>query len=180
MPVVERRNKDKDPIARVASKILERARRYSLSFESDNFDEVMRLSLLDRLLSGLGAACVYYKPYLKSEGENESVYFAEIQTHYIHYTDFGFTPTARVWSEVTEAWKRCYFNKTELKERFPEIWNEIPLDASAKRNPFDDDIEETEDKALVYEFWHYVQEAISQLFLIYQHFLIVVYHDPQY
>lgn len=57
---VSRRNKDADPVARTAARILERA----LQFEIDqypDFDESIRLAILDRLLPGRGVVWVRFE-----------------------------------------------------------------------------------------------------------------------
>lgn len=56
---VERRYKDKDPVARTASQILERALQYEIDHYSD-FDSSLRCVILDRLLPGRGVAWVRF------------------------------------------------------------------------------------------------------------------------
>jgi len=56
---VERRYKDKDPVARTASQILERALQYEIDHYSD-FDSSLRCAILDRLLPGRGVAWVRF------------------------------------------------------------------------------------------------------------------------
>lgn len=59
-PVVTRRFNDADPVARVASEILERALSYSLDVQ--DFDGVMRQSSLDYVLLGRGQGWERYEP----------------------------------------------------------------------------------------------------------------------
>jgi hypothetical protein len=56
---VERRWKDKDPVARTASTILERALQYEIDNNSD-FDHSIKLAVMDRLLPGRGVAWVRF------------------------------------------------------------------------------------------------------------------------
>jgi hypothetical protein len=56
---VERRWKDKDPVARTASVILERALQYEIDNNSD-FDHSIKLAVMDRLLPGRGVAWVRF------------------------------------------------------------------------------------------------------------------------
>jgi hypothetical protein len=56
---VERRWKDKDPVARTASVILERALQYEIDNNTD-FDHSIKLAVMDRLLPGRGVAWVRF------------------------------------------------------------------------------------------------------------------------
>jgi hypothetical protein len=60
LPVVERRFKDKDPIARGAAQMLERGLRNEI--EVCGFDEAMQQAGLDYLLAGRGTVWVRYEP----------------------------------------------------------------------------------------------------------------------
>src|SRR5690349_203643 len=59
-PIAERRYKDKDPVGRAASMILERALRYEM--EPSGFDDAADLSVMDYLLPGRGVMWVRYVP----------------------------------------------------------------------------------------------------------------------
>ena len=61
-PIVERRYKDRDPIGRTASEILERSIEYTLDNVNDFF-YVMRLAIQDYELPGLAAVWVRYEPH---------------------------------------------------------------------------------------------------------------------
>jgi hypothetical protein len=61
---VARRNKDRSPIARTASAILQRALQYELEFYND-FDSGMRNAIQDRLLCGRGVCWMRYEPHYK-------------------------------------------------------------------------------------------------------------------
>ena len=67
-PTVLRKYKDRDPQARAASEVLERAVKYDLS--DGNFDDVMRKVRDDFLLFGRGQAWVRYKPTFVEEPLN--------------------------------------------------------------------------------------------------------------
>lgn len=60
-PDVSRRYKDKDPVGRVASLLLERCLEYEIEQYSD-YDATIRAALLDRLLPGRGTAWIRYEP----------------------------------------------------------------------------------------------------------------------
>jgi len=63
LPVAERRFKDKDPVGRSASTILERALRNEI--EINGFDEAMQQSVSDYLLPGRGTVWVRYEPEIE-------------------------------------------------------------------------------------------------------------------
>ena len=64
-PDVERRFRDADPVARLASTLLERALAYTV--DSHDFDCVMESVVEDRLLPGRGVARVLYIPHFGDE-----------------------------------------------------------------------------------------------------------------
>src|SRR5438552_6764260 len=70
--VVRRRYNDKDPIARVASTILERAINFSL--DTGDFHSVFKKVRDDFLLYGRGIARVYYEPTYSTKGDTEEDY----------------------------------------------------------------------------------------------------------
>lgn len=63
-PEVSRRFKEKDPVARAASTLLERAIAYTL--DTQDFDDVMNGAVQDRLLPGRGVTWVRYVPTMES------------------------------------------------------------------------------------------------------------------
>jgi len=70
-PDVSRRFRDNDPIARVASMMLERALEYEIEHYGD-YKSAMNASVLDRLLGGRGTSWVRYEPHITGQAkENE-------------------------------------------------------------------------------------------------------------
>lgn len=59
---VSRRNKDEDPVARTAARILERALQYEID-EYPDFDQHVRAAILDRLLPGMGVTWVRFEQF---------------------------------------------------------------------------------------------------------------------
>ncbi len=62
-PEVARRFKDKDPVGRVASDVLERALEHCIA--SCDFKQIIRSALLDRLLPGRGLIWARYVPHMR-------------------------------------------------------------------------------------------------------------------
>lgn len=70
--MVERRFKDRDPVGRAASEILERC--LDTEIETSGFHPTMKRAVLDRLLPGRGTVWVRYEPHIKTmapEGSQE-------------------------------------------------------------------------------------------------------------
>jgi hypothetical protein len=147
---VERRWKDKDPVARTAATILERALQYEIDNNSD-FDHSIKLAVMDRLLPGRGVNWVRFETKSvetinegmeKPEGEVTEDYsdtqgvemYGEqpeknIETtpvDYVYWEDFRCTP-ARTWEEVTWCARRVYMSKEEVVKRFGEEFKDINL-----------------------------------------------------
>lgn len=177
-PEVTRRYKDKDPVARVASILLERCLQYEVEMYSD-YASAMENSIQDRLLPGRGMAWVRYEPKMKevslpgmraAQEEvqiTEDVEAEERQTtaevidyeccpvDYVHWKDFGHN-IAPTWEEVYLVWRRVPLDRKELVERFgKEIGNQIPLDQKFMMEDGAVTTPESEamQKAMIYELW---------------------------
>lgn len=150
---VERRWKDKDPVARTSATILERALQYEIDHNPD-YDHAIKSAVLDRLLPGRGVAWVRFEsksvetiesPEMQAaeesapemqEGTKEpsvemyagqpEVNVETTPTDYVYWEDFRCTP-ARTWEEVTWCARRVYMSKEEVIERFGEEFKNITL-----------------------------------------------------
>ena len=173
-PEVSRRYKDKDPVGRVASMILERALEYEVEAYPD-YENAVRNSVEDRLLPGRGIAWVRYMPVMKDvempydgmdseEGTQISedtpktypvIDYECSPCDYVAWKDFGHN-LSRTWEEVSMVWRIVPMNREELVERFgEEIGEQIPLDM--KSGGRDADTASPEElakmKANIYELW---------------------------
>lgn len=168
-PDVSRRYKDNDPVGRVASLILERALEYEVMHYPD-FGSTLRSATYDRFLGGRGTAWVRYEPTFRQEqsayaeaqlsedveAESQAAQVLDFEaapTDYIHWKDFGHD-VARTWEEVTMVWRRVYLTRDMLRDRFPDMADKIPLDAS----PMDKDNRVVDPdgvgkRAMIYEIW---------------------------
>ena len=166
-PDVSRRFKDNDPVARVASMLLERALDFEIT-HSEDFSHSLTACVYDRFLGGRGTTWVRYEPVIESqqfqvsetdedtESEGEYLDIEQAPVDYVHWRDFGHQ-YGRTWAEVNCVWRRVYMNRDALKERFPEdqfdmLWKQIPLDASPDE-PRQKMTEGTVKQALIYEVW---------------------------
>jgi hypothetical protein len=180
-PDVSRRFRDNDPIGRVASMMLERALEFEIEHYGD-YKSAMNNAVLDRLLGGRGVSWVRYEPHIVGEEtadgapedgysvtedsdeaetpegmENENQERIEYEcapVDYVHWKEFGHSPGARTWEEVTAVWRKVYMSRSALVERFgEELGYQIPLDTkpSDDKNsykPMDGQYE-----AVIYEIW---------------------------
>ena len=171
-PQVERRFKDANHVARVASEVLER----SLAFNIDEYDfpDAVRSVVMDYLLPGRGQVWVRYEPFMApaapvageqvanvgangvGQGAPDEVVYERVVCDYVHWKDFGHT-VARRWAEVRAVWRKVYMTRAELVDRFGEdVGAKVALDytpehfAEAAKGGSEN---ETFKKAVVYEVW---------------------------
>jgi hypothetical protein len=179
-PDVSRRFRDNDPIARVASMMLERALDYEITHYSD-YSSAMKQSVQDRLLGGRGTSWVRYEPHIvgsqeddipedgleitsnTDEAETEGGIFREDQERieyecapvdYVYWRDFGHT-IARTWEEVTAVWRKVYMGRPALVDRFGEdLGGKIPLDTKPDNTKtYNEKMGEGASEACIYEIW---------------------------
>jgi len=178
-PDVSRRFRDNDPVGRVASMMLERALEFEIEHYGD-YKSAMNNSVLDRLLGGRGVSWVRYEPHFAvdevgepedgfqvTEDSDESetpegqanenperIEYECCPVDYVHWKEFGHSPGARTWEEVTSVWRKVYMTRPALVERFgEELGYKIPLDTKPQDDknsykPMDGQYE-----AVVYEIW---------------------------
>jgi hypothetical protein len=147
-PVVVRRFKQKDPMARFASEVLERA--LIGEAERAKLDWALRRVRDDMLLGGRGQLWVR-----ADEDPSQG-----IATHfdYVHWRDFYHDPQ-RTWAEVQWVARRVYMTKRELADRFFEgdmtLAAKVGLDNSAGRDgdEYEPSGAKGQAKASVYEIW---------------------------
>ena len=191
VPQVSRRFKDRDPVARSASELLERAASYEV--ERMNMDSVLRTVRDDVLLPGRGTAWVRYEADISSgpdddapvaEGnddaadapaQTESVTGQRVIVDYVPWRQFLHNP-ARTWEEVWWVAKVNYLDEQAGKKRFGKAWNtaKVALDhgATSKNNDLQDNNatdRSTKPRATVYEIWckrtgkvHFIAKAAEQ------------------
>ena len=175
---VKRRFADpNDDVARVAGEILQRLLNTDIERDSDTYAEALENALSDRLLPGLGVVrCRYEAEFEDKEnpaitredpetGEMEELapaYKESVKSYeyvdidYVHWRDFRWSP-CRTWDEVRWIAFRAPMTRDQLKERFPEHADLIPL--SANRDKSKDTLQDASEKnqawqrAEVWEIW---------------------------
>jgi hypothetical protein len=83
----------------------------------------------------------------------EQIEYECTPTDYVHWKDFGHS-SARTWEEVGQVWRWVYMTKEALKERFPDKWQNIPLDSGPDPlNVYTKANRINNDKAKICELW---------------------------
>lgn len=106
-PQAQRRYRDRDPVARLASMLLERG--LQTSCEMYDFDDTMDQAARDRLLPGRGQVWVSYAP----EITNDVLTYEMVLASYVPWQDFLHS-VARTWEEVRWVARRFYKSRREL------------------------------------------------------------------
>lgn len=169
-PIVTRRFKDKDKVARKAGEMIERGLVYDL--DKEDFNAVMRKGRDDLLLYSRGTSWNRYDaefepmmddagaPQMDEEGKPlERITSEKVKTEFVHWYDFGHA-FGRVWEEVPQVWRKVYMDRKELIARFGEkIGKAIPLDHGPKSNDTTEH-KDAKTKATVYELWDKISKKV--------------------
>ncbi|MBB2671053.1 UNVERIFIED_ORG: hypothetical protein GGE44_000594 [Rhizobium esperanzae] len=171
-PVVERRFKDADPIARIASEIVER----NLAFtgEEADLDSIMRAVRDDFLLCARGTVWLRYEADFEpldmgvapseppAEGRLpgemgatlEAIADERVCVDYVHWSDFLHSP-ARRWKDVTWVARRVPMTDEELQKRFGReaIASGAAQPAASGKGASQAERLENEGKTHVWEIW---------------------------
>ncbi|WP_179038986.1 hypothetical protein [Rhizobium leguminosarum] len=179
-PVVERRFKDAQPVARMASELVERNLAY-MGDEAD-IDSIMRAVRDDFLLCARGTVWLRYEADFEpldmgvqpsdppanggllpgglpgGMGENgvppEAVTDERVCIDYVHWSDFLHSP-ARRWKDVTWVARRVPMTDEELEKRFgPDAMTSLSAQAAgSNKGSNQTERAENEGKTHVWEIW---------------------------
>ncbi|ARO23033.1 hypothetical protein CO659_20980 [Rhizobium sp. S9] len=169
-PVVERRFKDAEPVARIASEIVER----NLAYTGDeaDLDSIMRAVRDDFLLCARGTVWLRYEadfepldmgvepsnpPADGLPGEMgaalETIADERVCIDYVHWSDFLHSP-ARRWKDVTWVARRVPMTGEEMEKRFGRAAMASGADAAgARKGESQAERAENEGKTHVWEIW---------------------------
>ena len=147
---VERTNRDNDPIARIASMVLERMANKII--DVDDFKQALDGAKLDAELSNMGVIWVSYDPQDKNGLLKENIKF-----EFIEHSDFLWQKS-KSWSDCEWVARRKRLTEEDFKEQYPKISPESLVKDSAydkleESNIIDCD-DKTEQTISVYEIWH--------------------------
>ncbi|HEV2160236.1 hypothetical protein [Bradyrhizobium sp.] len=143
VPVVVPRFKDRKPVPRAASELLERST--SVGFELEDIDGLMRAVRDDLTVVARGCAWVRYETNDDGKGQRVCFDFAD-RKDFLH-------PMARTWKEVPWVSKRSWLTEDAMEKRFKKHSGNAYEKASYEIRK-DDNGRESEKKAGVWEIWH--------------------------
>ncbi|MBB2709657.1 hypothetical protein N2597_08080 [Rhizobium sophoriradicis] len=168
-PVVERRFKDSQPVARMASELVER----NLAFTADDadLDSVMRAVRDDFLLCARGTVWLRYEadfepidmgvePSAADDGMGddpvsplEAITDERVCIDYVHWSDFLHSP-ARRWKDVTWVARRVPMTDQEFDKRFPDGRASLAANgAGSNHGTNQTERAQNEGKTYVWEIW---------------------------
>lgn len=147
VPVVVPKFKDRRPLHRVASELLERS--CITAFDLADIDQVMMLVRDDLAIVGRGVPWVRYETQEESDGPTE-----RICIEHKHRKDFLHDP-ARNWSEVGWVSGAAYLSKREMRKRFYKTSGDAYQNAeyAVRKEDKDNGAADNRQKAKVWEIW---------------------------
>lgn len=159
-PDIRRRYADKDPVGKVAARVLERA--VSHAIDVHDFESVMRAAVLDMVLPGRGGARVRYQPVLDDSG---ALVGQDVVAEHFDWQDFTHGP-GRQWDEVPWVAFELRLTREQLIDQFGNIGKTMELDLCTTDDARDRDKRDVPDifkRATVYEIWD--KQAREVLFI---------------
>lgn len=153
-PDVRRRFRDADPLGKAVSELLERCLVYSV--ENGDFDECIKLDVLDDLLPGRGISRIRYIPTIEKTGDDEALDFEQVKTEHINWEDYRQGP-AKTYAKVLWKGYRHQFTKDEVTERFGQeiaekLKFEVPDDEDVKKKN-NEDLQQIFSTVEMWEIW---------------------------
>jgi hypothetical protein len=143
VPVVVAKFKDRKPILRHASEVLERS--LISSFDQEDINETMMAIRDDLAISARGV------PWLRLEDDEEGS--QKVCYDHLDRKDF-LHGVARKWKEVPWVARCVYLNREKMQARFEEASGKAWLEATYEECKKDGEDYTAEKKAKVYEMWH--------------------------
>jgi hypothetical protein len=138
-----------DNISRVACMVTARVLDYETMCAPD-FREAIDLSILDRLVPGLGQAWCSFD--IDTDKDDNPIQGTEkILVEHLFWKDFGWEPAKR-WSKVGYVWRKLHLNKEDFVKKFGEEMFALVGAPNTTRDDYDmQDVDK--DKICVYEIW---------------------------
>ncbi|WP_434733755.1 hypothetical protein NL154_05655 [Rhizobium sp. YTUHZ044] len=154
VPVVVPRFKDRRPLYRVASELLERA--LVVALERGDMNGLMMLIRDDLNIVGRGSPAVRYESKAESDGPTERICF-----DFKDRKDFLHEP-ARNWREVGWVANASYLTKKEMRKRFRKTSGDAYQDAvyNVQREDKDNGAGDNRMKAKVWEVWSRTENKV--------------------
>lgn len=150
VPVIVPRFKDRKPIPREASKVLERCS--ITNFEQEDIDTTMRLVRDDLLWFAQGVCRVWY------EAGGNGAQYARIQ--HVDRKDFLRNTSARYWHEVEMVAFASWLTKAKAKKRFEKVSGKAYTSAKYAKQKMANGETEYETTACFWEIWDKAENRI--------------------
>jgi hypothetical protein len=153
-----------DQVARIASEMVTRVLNADIEAAGEDFSSVLRGTLQDRLIPGLGVARIRYSCDIAEEEVEETDVKEEakqeewIDDVYVPWQDVSWSP-CRYWSEMRWLAFRIYKDKKEVKEFLKDekdgdkIAEDLDYDSKAPLENASQRTSETWDKCEIWEIW---------------------------
>lgn len=152
VPVVSRRFKDSDPVARAASMILQRALIYEI--DEQGLHQLIRKAVLDFILTARGVVWARFEPNISDDDEAGDDGSEEVEWDFVHRDDF-FQGPGGYWRDVPWVGRRVRMTRAAGIKRFGRRFRDVNMswvphhvDASTI-----DDRDEVIRRAEVVEIW---------------------------
>ena len=150
--IAERRHRDRDPVGRIASEVIQRAANEEI--ERNGFKDAMDQVVLDVLLVGRGVPWVRFEADKTADGVADE----RIMLDYVHWSDFAHSPE-RNWAAVERrGWvaRRTLLTRAEGRKRFGPQFSKVPMSTSSRTSETLSERERdgsTDKYAEVWEIW---------------------------
>lgn len=149
---IKRRYRDREPVARFASMLLERV--VQTSCELYDFDNMMKQAVRDRLLPGRGTCWAMYEPTF----EGMELVYESVSAIYVPWKDFLHSPS-RNWDELRWVGRRFFKTRSELRDWLkqrqgdPGLADKVRLDCGPDGAKRDETAKDERSQAAIYEIW---------------------------
>jgi len=179
-PVAQRRWKDKNPLARIGSSVIERF--LMAEMEQDHLDDVFLSCVQDVLLVGRGVPWVSYEANIAEVDGVPRVVDERARVEYVYWKDFAHSPLKN-WDDVKRhGWvaRREYLTRRQGIDRFGEMFRKVPLTAkTATIRPDDNEkIASLFRVAEVWEIWDAEDRVVLWICKDYPERPLDVQRDP--
>ena len=176
--IAERRHRDRDPVGRIASEVIQRAANEEI--ERNGFKDSMDQVVLDVLLVGRGVPWVRFEV---DEMADEGMANERIMLDYVHWDDFAHSPE-RNWADVERrGWvaRRTSLTRAEGKKRFGDGFSKVPMSMPSRTSETLSQRERDGSKDKYAEVWE-IWDAVSRkrIFVAKGADNLLESKDPQY
>lgn len=179
-PDIRRRIKDKDPLSKAVSELLERAVTYVL--DCADMDGALISAANDYLIPGrANIRAKYVAPMVMGDDgeETDEIEHQEIKIEHIRWDEFVRGP-GDSWKEVPWIAFKHKITKHEAKERWGEVADALSYDLMPEQD--DEDKKESEDTdgklALIYELWDKDEKKVYWIAKSYADDFLETVDDP--